>query len=542
MRVERDWLRKLVFESPEELPAPEAARRGVTTKRFTQDSPILPEVWLAGGIAYCRASTVRVDLLLTPHRDTTASILAARLRERLRRAAEPQGYDEMGPIEGPLGKSDAAPIGKPAWTIAASQTTVAASLTFRELVVCVLPLSPWWQRNVVASRTRKQTKPASRFDMQRDAEIAWLAHLVEVIARCAERPTGKPASQRMPAPDDAAWVTTQIDGGLEGATVGDHREFCDIVRDSATRRPHFEAWRKEAEAWESRSPKARGEVAREDLADPNRTGAPLLWAVSLNRQSPAAIRRSVPATKSDAARRVFDITVQRPRVGGRRQRDRRGASRRSGDRRQTLARRYPSRVQATYDFTRLRTLLSLGLASDHRPGRAAGRTSISRKSDRRFKQMRARLRSGAVARLGATRAADRAFPMTRSNNGVPNGAYRPAVHDHGTHVAGIIGACDEAEELLRRLPRHRALRPARARRQRPRRGVLRSSRRCSSSAISTRAPTSRSSTASTSACRSCTTSRTSPADARRSATNAIASSPAASSSSPPPAIAATSGC
>ena len=55
MRVERDWLRELVFEAAE-------------ARRFTQDSPILPEVWLSGGVAYCRAPYTRVDLLLWPEK------------------------------------------------------------------------------------------------------------------------------------------------------------------------------------------------------------------------------------------------------------------------------------------------------------------------------------------------------------------------------------------------------------------------------------------------------------------------------------------
>src|SRR4026209_2789471 len=76
MRVERDWLMKLVFEMPDRS---RADQRDDKTKRFTQDSPILPEVWLSGGVEYCRPSDVRVDLLLTPHRDQTAG-LAARSR------------------------------------------------------------------------------------------------------------------------------------------------------------------------------------------------------------------------------------------------------------------------------------------------------------------------------------------------------------------------------------------------------------------------------------------------------------------------------
>ena len=70
MRVERDWLRRLVFDVDD-------------ARRFTQDSPILPEVWLKAGIEYCRSADTRVDLLLTPHKRQTASVLAREVLERL---------------------------------------------------------------------------------------------------------------------------------------------------------------------------------------------------------------------------------------------------------------------------------------------------------------------------------------------------------------------------------------------------------------------------------------------------------------------------
>src|SRR3954469_11650620 len=83
MRVERDWLRTLVFEMSE-------------TRRFTQDSPILPEVWLSGGVAYCRGPEVRVDLLLTPHKEQTAGILARAILDGLEAAFATREYAPTG--------------------------------------------------------------------------------------------------------------------------------------------------------------------------------------------------------------------------------------------------------------------------------------------------------------------------------------------------------------------------------------------------------------------------------------------------------------
>ena len=46
-------------------------------RRFTQDSPVMPDVWLAYG-----QSPEPVDLLLTPHTGTTPGALAAELQAR----------------------------------------------------------------------------------------------------------------------------------------------------------------------------------------------------------------------------------------------------------------------------------------------------------------------------------------------------------------------------------------------------------------------------------------------------------------------------
>src|SRR5262245_21592479 len=135
MRVERDWLRELVFETAE-------------ARRFTQDSPSLPEVWLSGGVAYCRAPYVRVDLLLTPHRLHTAADLARALLQGLEASYVAEDAEKTPPHLGPLGPSEDAPLARPTWTVSVNQMTVACSLTLVELVTCALPLSQWWKRNI----------------------------------------------------------------------------------------------------------------------------------------------------------------------------------------------------------------------------------------------------------------------------------------------------------------------------------------------------------------------------------------------------------
>ena len=201
MRVERDWLRKLVFEMPDRSDLTER------TKRFTQDSPILPEVWLSGGVAYCAAPDARVDLLLTPHKDTPPGILARTILDGLKEACNTPELTPRGGRYGAINRFDDSPLTKPTWTVSVNQTTVAASLTFKELITCVLPLSPWWQRNVIDPRKSPQPKQTKREAQQQKDERAWMARLVGVIARCAERRTGRPAREE--ARDNDPWVATQ---------------------------------------------------------------------------------------------------------------------------------------------------------------------------------------------------------------------------------------------------------------------------------------------------------------------------------------------
>ena len=106
MRLGRDTLNRLVLTSRE---------RG----RFTQDSPVMPDVWLE------LASTVqgRVDVLLTPEEESSPAELADDVRQRLR----DRGLDPARAA------------------IAYNRSYAVASLALEELLIAVLPLSGWWQ-------------------------------------------------------------------------------------------------------------------------------------------------------------------------------------------------------------------------------------------------------------------------------------------------------------------------------------------------------------------------------------------------------------
>ena len=114
MRIQREWLEELIF-------------RGAASRRFTQDSPVLPDVWLAYGELAELGLGERLDLLLTPHRDATSATLAFAVRQRLE---EDPHSDHK------------------ATQLAYSQANVVARLTLGELLRDVLPLSRWWKVSV----------------------------------------------------------------------------------------------------------------------------------------------------------------------------------------------------------------------------------------------------------------------------------------------------------------------------------------------------------------------------------------------------------
>jgi hypothetical protein len=423
MRVERDWLRELVFEMED-------------ARRFTQDSPILPEVWLSGGAAYCRDRHTRVDLLLTPHRLHTAAELARAILKALEVSWVADQADRPPLKTGALGPSDDSPMGRPTWTVSVNQTTVACSLTLVELVTCVLPLSPWWKRNVIGA----EAKPAARGrkskpQPNRRADYEWMARIVGVIAMCAE----EPATPRAVADEDPnrLWVTSRVNRHTEGATVREYRRFQEFGADRAGQLRIFGRLVEEAKKI----------AAKTGLVSKDPDAPPYLWNAGLNRLSFVAIDRSVAATKADAARRVFDIKCQdlgwaivdsgidatHPAFLGPKDPD-------TGQPTKDPITGLTTRVRATYDFTRLRPLLSLDSHPTTGPQSMPAGVDLE-ESDRQFKRMRQRLRAGRT--LDWTQLEPLVDISLRADG---TGGYRPPLHDHGTHVAGILAGAEPGSE------------------------------------------------------------------------------------------------
>ena len=130
-------------------------------RRFTQDSPVMPDVWLAYG-----QSPDPVDLLLTPHTGTTPGALAAELQARLSKGAR----------------------------VAHSDTYVVARLSFDDLISQALPLTRWWHDQIVDADEKRPDEtflPDWLKDNDRSKLAAQVQWLIEVVVRLlAQRVTG----------------------------------------------------------------------------------------------------------------------------------------------------------------------------------------------------------------------------------------------------------------------------------------------------------------------------------------------------------------
>jgi hypothetical protein len=352
----------------------------VQSRRFTQDSPVLPAVWIAYGLD----PSARLDLLLTPHTSASAAELGHALQTR-------------------LGEEGATRADRPQEArVAYNESYVVAELDFDELVTVALPLTHWWSEHVWRAKA-----DVSDVESLREPTVR------KRIAKGLTEP-GVPGFKGDLSPD-LLWLM-RIVGRIQ------------LERTSGRRKtePSSEELVHAAEVLITRA------------AGAERPRGPLLWRVDRNRPAAAAISRSILAVKADAAVRLFDldcadlrwavvdsgVDATHPAFRGRDENGKLYPNAFEPGKRGAPAENR-TRIVATYDFTRLRELL--------RPGAdlpKQARASLSREERDRVKDFERGLKSGrSIDWLSLE-------PLLR----IPHepDTYIPAVHEHGTHVAGIL--------------------------------------------------------------------------------------------------------
>jgi serine protease AprX len=435
-RLEEATLRRFVFQT-------------FGRARRTQDSPVMPDVWLryirvAEAIAQARirgtqtAATEWVDLLLTPWSGARAGEIAKRLRDQFPDGATPG--------------SEAKPVSRRAVArIAISDSRVVVSANFEMLVCNIVPLSNWW-RNSLRGPQWKSGQPIPKFDDAYDAivkdlgrgprnELARYLALVgfidllrtagsqEEIARLAE------LAHRLGPPPETSEVESEDD------------------QESIPRKIIEELYKR------ARDLLRRAE--RDD--DDDRKG---IYLISLNRSASLTLFESRATVKADAAKRVFDINTKGIVVAvidGGIDATHPAFLRRGDDDVVKLLKRKKdetlspveclklSRVKRTFDFTLLRDIVAHAENPDQieGPNKAAIERLFKRLSKdeggwRALDHLKTRSTNARdldweivsplveIAHLG---------PVVDDGPAVHGGSsYRVPGTDHGTHVAGILAA------------------------------------------------------------------------------------------------------
>src|SRR5262245_20419304 len=166
---DRAWVERLIFGRN-------------LARRFTQDSPVLPDVWLAFALAPGEPQ----ELLLTPNMDPAGAHgaatpgllrreLAARLKEERQR---PGAWWRGGRRRKP-----------PSAHLAHNQSTVLATLWFDEVVRVVLPMSQWWAERV---RPTGYDAQVGHLDPAQEGRLARLLMNPDLSAEEVGLPPGRP--------------------------------------------------------------------------------------------------------------------------------------------------------------------------------------------------------------------------------------------------------------------------------------------------------------------------------------------------------------
>jgi serine protease AprX len=367
--IERDELEELIYRYD-----------GLT--RFTQDSPVLPDVWFEFG----KDPTGRLDLLLNPHFAASPGRVAQVIEKRLiaERKSKVASKFPCGDDRGP--------------DIAYNQSTVVVRLCFHELIRVVLPLTPWWNKYVWANEGRELQQFLS------DKKTR------QVLVRAIDGDMSDPLMRAMDP--QVIWMMRVI-GTIGAVATGRKRTSMAIVE-------------------------ACAELVN-DLLPADEDNAGIIWSVTRNRKAEVAIWRSTMAVKADAARRLFEVSCKHltwaiidsgvdathPAF-----RLRKADGTPEDD-------QFKTRVTATYDFTLIRYLLRSSDQTAETEAALAKRPLLAKavkriqKHPEEAKQLRDSLQKG--------REVD--WEMLKPLIEVPhNEEYIIPQHTHGTHVAGIMAA------------------------------------------------------------------------------------------------------
>jgi len=347
-------------------------------RRFTQDFPVLPDVW----IEYGKDPNARVEVLLTPHNESDAPTVARVLRERLAKEAK-------GSIGG---------------QVLYNESVVMAALSFPELLRCAVPLTAWWQR-AVAPAHQDWTRPG----------------LVKLAAQLAAFTPGSPVLTTDPR---LILKLIRIVGAIEMERQGAGTQGMKL--DGAPSQNEVDAFASLFDGLADASEES-GILWSVSL---NRRASTSVWRSRLTVKADAAarlfearstgIRWAVLDTGIDATHPAF---ARRDTSGAKSPQTRRGSAQQADE--------LNSRIVRTFNFLRIKALLNPDAELPaHNPKTGSA-------EDVELAEQRLQLRNS--LQRGRAIDWDLLEPFLRVPH-TTAGYVKPAYDAHGTHVAGILAA------------------------------------------------------------------------------------------------------
>ncbi|KRR29968.1 S8 family peptidase [Bradyrhizobium retamae] len=379
-------------------------------RRQLQDSPILGDVW----IAYASEAGPQ-ELLITTYKTNTAGLVANWIDDEV-------DHDRLA--------HDAS--GREPRKIAYLQGVIAARLYFDEVLRVIVPTTNWWSSARIQSDMAVYLQPAS--GSQRINAV--LDTVQEMAAHWSDPKTIKRSPGMLTALDRYAALAGIILWAAQTTTIApDAKQLAAAIK------------------------VGKGEIARlltdlfseildrQEQNDANRRKQwkdSLVYQVSLNRRADMAVARSVPSVKADAARLLFTVNcaeIAWAVIDSGIQGDHPCFKDATGKQ---------SRVVASFDFSNFRKIVNLDnlriFNEDEDPEIQEDKLKQllpdghKMPEGQKLKQAGAKLISNLVQLSRDVRAQrpihwELVEPFIEIKIDT-----RPSVSDHGTHVAGIIGA------------------------------------------------------------------------------------------------------
>jgi subtilisin family serine protease len=247
-------------------------------RRFTQDSPILPDVWLK----FAEDLDAKCELLLTPYGEARPGEVRSVILDRLKLDGKSSEDRE----------------------VIYNQSTVLATLDFAELVRVVLPVTGWWSN---ALWQRREIAGPKKSERVRITPLALRDIGAAKIAEALRDPERK--ASKLGLTPDLLWIF-RIVGFLALARQEGRDRTVDEIGEKDIRDDRAGESTDVVEAKNSWLPEVQAvQKLFADVQPPDPSG-PHIWTVNLNRRATTTVYRSAVAVKADAARRLFEISCK----------------------------------------------------------------------------------------------------------------------------------------------------------------------------------------------------------------------------------------